>query len=160
MDDITSQEALSVLERLVRERKALDKGVAVLAALASAEQLTKERQKEIDTLNVSIVDLQAKGQETSRALATAQIEQEAIMRKFDRDAEQAIEQKAKLLKDLQRQIGATQAQLEVDALNAQAVHDANMLALNEEHAAVVKSVEEAKAQLAAIQDAARAIVGA
>jgi hypothetical protein len=58
MAEITAQEAQQVLQKLVTERRALERGLEIVGLLATAEQATQERQARLIELDNQIASKQ------------------------------------------------------------------------------------------------------
>lgn len=117
-DEITTQEALKILQRLVRERQALERGLEVASKLASAENAILERNMHISALDGKIKELESSlaGTEAKFAQKLAEAQE-----KFDHDETLLTSKLQALLadvKDAEDKVSSARANYNRDAQNA------------------------------------------
>lgn len=157
--EITILETRELLQRLVRERKALERGLEAAEMLANVEALLPERQSALAKLQEQCA---AKEQELialDENVSELHQKREAACAQREREVEIRVSKLKELAEDLESHIAALRADLKTTQEQHMIAFVAAKDARDKELAGLDAQILERRAELAAIQQAARSLAG-
>lgn len=144
MEEMTTQEAVNVVERLLRERKALEHAYSLASSVLAADQLIAERREVLSGLDQSLKDLQA---QFDKSLSELKQKEQDEKLSVDRAKVEAEESRKAI--DLERQELLTAHQVFVSGLQSE--RDAAVKSWGEEKAALELAKQDLAGQVGAVQ---------
>jgi chromosome segregation ATPase len=103
MEDISTQEAVNILQRLVNERRALEKGLEVASLLAGSAQSIQEHSAQLAALKAQCAEQQIRLDEIAENISDIHQQREFRLRERETQAEQKVQAAQAKLDDIQTQ---------------------------------------------------------